>query len=111
MDNFFYVPVSTACAKDEFFETFLKGPGSLRVERIISHGHTTPDGQWYDQDQDEWVMVLEGNAKIGYPDGSEVSLQKGDHCLLPKHTRHRVVATSSPCIWLAMFGDALIPVR
>jgi len=46
---------------DERFETLLATPG-LKLERIVSTGQTTPEGQWYDQDRDEWVVLLRGGA-------------------------------------------------
>lgn len=92
----------------ECFETLLQGRDGLLVERIVSHGHTTPEGEWYDQERDEWVAVLEGEARLLFEDGREVSLGRGDHVFLPRHARHRVVHTSSPCIWLAVHGD-LVP--
>ena len=42
----------------ELFETLATGAGSIRVERIVSNGQVTPEGEWYDQDLDEWVVVL-----------------------------------------------------
>lgn len=89
----------------EQFEKILDGPQGLLVERIISHGHVTPEGQWYDQIRDEWVVVIEGDAVLGYEDGSEISLAQGDSVFIPRHVRHRVLHTSSPCIWLAIHGD------
>ena len=76
----------------------------LRIERIISTGQTTPMGQWYDQDQDEWVVLLQGEAELTYGDGSSQRLQAGDYVLIPAHQRHRVSHTSKnpPCIWLAV---------
>lgn len=107
MNNFFSLPASVAADGPEFLETVLRGSGAFRVERILSHGQTTPDGEWYDQEEDEWVLVLEGSALLGYPDGSELRLEKGDQCFLPKHVKHRVAYTSSPCVWLAVFADSL----
>lgn len=105
MDNFFAVPEEVRQpGASEYCESILAGSSGLLVERIISHGHTTPEGQWYDQDRDEWVVVLEGYATLGYADGTERSLKKGDHVFLPRHVRHRVARTSSPCIWLAIHG-------
>ena len=94
-------------ARDEYLEPLLSGFAALRVERIISHGHVTPEGQWYDQDEDEWVVVLEGSAGIAFSDGREIALERGDSLLLPKHVRHRVSRSSSPCIWLALFAQEL----
>ena len=108
MDNIFTVPEEARQdGATERFETVLTGAGGLLVERIVSHGHVTPEGQWYDQARDEWVVVLEGEAALCYEDGSEVALGKGDHIFLPKHVRHRVTRASSPCIWLAVHGEDL----
>ena len=79
----------------ELFDTLAAGAGSIRVERIVSNGQVTPEGEWYDQDLDEWVVVLEGEARLHYMDGEEVGLKKGDSLFLPKRRKHRVVYTSS----------------
>ncbi len=104
MTNFFEVPPEANAAGSELFQKVLTGKNGLLVERIISHGHFTPDGEWYDQDRDEWVLVLEGSAAIGFEAGREVALNRGDHLFLPKKMKHRVLRTSSPCIWLAIHG-------
>lgn len=88
----------------EMFEDILKAPG-VRIERIVSRGHTSPDSGWYDQDEHEWVMVVEGRAAIEFEDGAVVTLVKGDHLNIPAHCRHRV-SWSDPdrnTIWLAVF--------
>ena len=105
MDNFFAIP-EDARQPDapEHCAPVLSGADGLFVERIVSHGQVSPDGEWYDQERDEWVIVLEGEAALAYEDGSEVRLSKGGHLLLPRHVKHRVTYTSSPCIWLAMHG-------
>lgn len=107
MENLFSVPEDLLRQRDsrERFESLLCGVNGLLVERIVSCGHTTPEGEWYDQERDEWVAVLEGEARLLFEDGREVSLGRGDHVFLPRHARHRVVHTSSPCIWLAVHGD------
>ena len=94
-------------AAQELFETILSGNSGLRVERIVSHGHTSPEGTWYDQHSDEWVLVLEGEASLQYEDGTHIVLGRGNHVFLPKHVKHRVARTSSPCVWLAIHGDEL----
>jgi cupin 2 domain-containing protein len=86
----------------EVFDPLLAGPG-LRIERIVSHGHASPPGFWYDQAEDEWVMVVAGRAAIGFADGSEVELAAGDWLSLPAHCRHRVLRTAAPTVWLAVF--------
>ena len=93
----------------ERFETLLTGSGRFRVERILSGGQITPEGEWYDQEQDEWVVLLEGEARLRYADGTEVTLCKGESLFLPKHKRHRVVYTSPACLWLAVHADTLNP--
>ncbi|MDE2899660.1 MAG: cupin domain-containing protein [Chloroflexota bacterium] len=90
---------------DELFTDLIPDAG-VKIERIVSSGQSTPEGQWYDEPRDEWVALLQGEATIAYDDGSEVTLQAGDHLLIPAHTRHRVAMTSEspPCIWLAVHG-------
>ena len=110
MNNLFAIPESTGRPDGpELFQALLTGPSGLLVERIVSHSQTTPEGQWYDQERDEWVVVLEGEARLHYVDGSEIRLGRGDHLFLPKHCRHRVAYTSAPCDWLAVHGEALRP--
>lgn len=79
----------------------------IRIERIVSSEQTTPEGEWYDQEQDEWVLLVQGDAVIEYDDGRRETLAAGDHILLPARCRHRVAYTSRrpPCIWIAVFGD------
>ncbi len=93
-----------AAGAPEYFETLARGKG-LRVERIVSQGQVTAEGVWYDQDQDEWVAVLEGSARLLWNDGREINLDAGDHVFIPRHAKHRVTHTSAPCVWLAVFGD------
>ena len=110
MSSFFDLP--EACTRPhapEYFQTLLSGPAGLRVERIISHGHVTPDNEWYDQEQDEWVLVLEGSATLGFADGSERTLSRGESLFLPRHLKHRVLFSSTPCFWLAVHGSLNLP--
>ncbi len=103
--NMFSLPQDRAALiKEEQVLAILKAGNGLLVERIVSHGQTTPAGSWYDQEKDEWVMILEGAARLSFFDGSEARLTKGDSLLLPAHRKHRVEYTSSPCIWLAIHG-------
>lgn len=83
----------------------LAPPGSARIERIVSTGHASPPGFWYDQDEDEWVAVLQGAGRIEYDDGAVDALGVGDHTFIPAHRRHRVAWTSpdGPTVWLAVF--------
>ena len=77
---------------------------TFRIEKILSAGHTTPPGQWYDQEADEWVLLLEGRATIAFENGAVKSLEPGEWVFLPRRCKHRVAATSSEpgCIWLAV---------
>ncbi len=110
MNNLFAIPEEAARpGAPELFQALLSGPAGLRLERIVSHGQTTPAGEWYDQERDEWVLVLEGEARLQYADGSEICLGRGDQLFLPGHCRHRVSYTSSPCIWLTLHGENLRP--
>ena len=77
--------------------------GAVRIERIVSNGHISPDGFWYDQDEHEWVLLLEGEAEIEFAESEPVHLTRGDTLNLPAHTRHRVASTSRPAVWLAVF--------
>lgn len=95
---------------DESFETFLRR-GGVRLERITSRGHSTPDGSWYDQEHAEWVLVLRGAARLeieGDDGGREtIELGPGGWIDLPPHRRHRVTSTSpdEPTVWLAVHWD------
>jgi cupin 2 domain-containing protein len=94
---------------DEFDEEFIESlvdEGAVRVERIVSRGHASPEGFWYDQDQDEWVVLLAGAAGLALEDeDEEVVLRPGDHIHIPAHKRHRVSWTSpdEETVWLAVF--------
>ena len=89
---------------EELFTPLHQAKG-LRIERIVSHGHLSPPGFWYDQDESEWVVVLQGSATIQFEGESEpVKLQTGAYLNIPAHTRHRVVSTSptEKTVWLAI---------
>ena len=82
-------------------------PG-LRIERIVSTGQATPQGEWYDQEAEEWVLLVAGRARLRIDgEASDRTLAPGDFILLPAHCRHRVTWTeeSEPTVWLAVhFG-------
>lgn len=87
----------------ELAEALHARPG-LRIERIVSTGQATPEGQWYDQDDDEWVLLVSGAARLLIEgEARERELSPGDWLLLPAHCRHRVTWTRSdpPTVWLA----------
>lgn len=78
--------------------------GHVRVERIVSKGHTAPASGWYDQEENEWVIVLKGSAVISFENGRETNLEAGSHINIPAHTRHRVKWTdpATETVWLAV---------
>jgi cupin 2 domain-containing protein len=79
--------------------------GGVRLERIVSTGHATAPGQWYDQDTEEWVAVLAGRALLRFEDeAAAVAMAPGDHLTIAAHRRHRVEWTSpdEPTVWLAL---------
>ena len=89
---------------DELFEDLLKTAG-VRIERIVSHSHRSPEGFWYDQDQSEWVIVLKGRARLQFDGQADtIELGAGDYINIPSHTRHRVEWTdpAADTIWLAV---------
>ena len=77
---------------------------NIKIERIVSQGHISPEDGWYDQKENEWVIVLEGSGSILFESGVEVNLKKGDYLNIPAHTRHKVTWTdpNSITIWLAI---------
>ncbi len=93
-----------AQAKEELFEDLLC-KDSLKIQRIVSDGHTSPDNnQWYDQDSNEWVILLEGEAVLSFENSEDVRLKCGDYINIPAHTKHKVSWTTpqSKTIWLAV---------
>lgn len=89
---------------EEVFQTLIEQDG-IRIERIVSDGHASPPGYWYDQQQSEFVLLLQGSACLlieGEPQPRD--LKPGDFVNLPAHQKHRVEATdaSQKTIWLAI---------
>ena len=98
---FNYMPVNLT---EESFSQLMLSP-SVRIERIVSKGHCSPEVGWYDQDENEWVMVVEGAGTLLFSDGEEVTLVKGDYINIPANTKHKVTWTDpyNETIWLAVF--------
>ncbi len=89
---------------EELFECILT-KNDIVIERIVSNGHVTPAGQWYDQTEDEWVILLAGEATLLFEaDQKRVKMSPGDYLLIPAHARHRVEWTLPDfnTIWLAV---------
>ena len=89
--------------KDEVFE-HLVDTSKVKIERIISKGHQSPESGWHDQDKNEWVMLLKGEAVLLFEDKSTATLKAGDYINLVAHTKHKVKWTTpeSETIWLAV---------
>ncbi len=89
--------------QEEVLTTIVKTK-DMTLKRIVSKGHVTPEGKWYDQNQNEWVMLLTGSAQLLFADETTVLLRPGDHIIIPAHKRHRVAKTDTcqETIWLAL---------
>lgn len=87
----------------ELFETLVENE-HIHIERIISKGHTSPEKGWHNQEKNEWVLLLKGAARLGFEDGSEVSMGPGDCLEILAGVNHRVVWTTpeEETIWLAV---------
>lgn len=94
-----------SCSKSdtagEIFLT-LHQDARVKIERIASHGQASPEGFWYDQPEDEWVMLAQGEAVIAYANGTQRKLRAGDQVFIPRHLRHRVAHASLDALWLAV---------
>lgn len=112
MVNIFKIP-NTSNKEEEYFEDILHGK-NIRLERIISEGQSSPEGFWYNQEKDEWVVLLKGNATLKTKDenGLETlwNLNPGDSIFLKANHKHRVEKTSvnPKAIWLAVHGDIIM---
>ncbi len=89
--------------KEELFEKLINGKNFF-LERIISDGHASPENFWYDQEQNEFIMLLSGGAELFYDNGKSFKLKPGDYMIIPSHQKHRVNKTSvnEKTIWLAL---------
>ncbi len=94
--------------EDEIFDVLARGRDAI-VERIVSHGQSTPADAWLEQERTEWVVLLQGRARIRFrDDDSEIELNPGDAVTIPGGVPHRVTMTSphAPTVWLAVhFAD------
>lgn len=88
----------------EIAETLLED-SDVRIERIISSGHSSPPGFWYEQNEDEWVLLLKGCAVLEFTGGKTAALKEGDSILIHAGERHRVASTTTEpaCVWLCVF--------
>jgi len=94
-----------AALEEELVER-IAGGENVRIERIVSRAHASPEGFWYDQDEEEFVVLLKGSASVRFEsEGGEVTLGPGDYLRIPAHARHRVEWTDADVdtVWLAVF--------
>jgi cupin 2 domain-containing protein len=91
----------------EELSTVLQQGQGIRIERIVSKGHTSPEGFWYEQPMHEWVVVLKGAARLEFED-RVVEMRVGDSINIPAGQKHRVAWTTpdEPTVWLAVFYEA-----
>jgi len=95
---------SLDAADHETCTTLLEKSG-VRIVQITSHGQVSPPDFWYDQEHEEWVTIMRGEATLQIQDQPALTLVTGNHVHLPANCRHRVCHTSQDCIWLAVhFG-------
>jgi len=90
---------------EEMVETLCTS-GKVRIERIVSRGHASPPGFWYDQKENEFVLVLSGSAGVTLADtGETVVLKAGDYLNIPAGAKHRVAWTDpdGDTVWIAVF--------
>src|SRR3954464_6879737 len=92
---------------DELIQTLL-GTQGVRIERIVSLGHTSPEGFWYDQEAHEWVLLLMGAARLTFEGEEPIELLPGALLNIPPHRPHRVewTAPPQPTIWLAIHYES-----
>ena len=93
------IPVSS---QKEIFETLIKND-TIKIERIVSYGQITPQNYWYNQTQNEFVLIVSGAAKIKYDNGTIYHLKENDLLNIPAFQKHQVIYTNNPTVWLAIF--------
>lgn len=89
---------------EEVFDLLLQN-NQIKIERIISKGQSSPKSGWYNQDKNEWVIVLKGEALISFENEKDVNLKTGNYLHIPAHIKHKVKWTDpeTETIWLAVF--------
>lgn len=87
----------------EHFQDIISKDG-IKIQRIVSQGTSTQDDKWYNQENDEWVIILQGRAILSFEDDSDIKLSSGDYIHIPAHKKHKVSWTSSheQTVWLAV---------
>lgn len=88
--------------EESFFEIFKND--IIKVEKIVSNGQKSPENFWYEQEKNEYILLLDGFAILEFED-KEIELKKGDCINICAMQKHRVKFTSQdePTIWFAVF--------
>lgn len=100
MRNLFHIDDDNRAV--EVSEVLVEGE-ELKLERILSFGHPSAAGEWYDQKEDEWVALIQGEAVLEYGGGDMVELAGGDNLIIEAGVKHRVRSVSDDAIWIALF--------
>ncbi len=81
----------------------------IKIERIISKGQSSPDNFWYDQMWGEWVLLIEGFAKLEFQNDGIIGMSPGDYLYIPPNKKHRIIFTTpdKETIWLTIFIKSL----
>lgn len=89
--------------EDELFTEIINGK-NIKIQSIVSKGHISPESGWYDQDDNEWLVVLRGEAKLSFENSNNVHLVAGSHLNIPAHTKHKVIWTAPniETVWLVV---------
>ena len=98
MNNLFQ---NLPAGNDEVIHVLLQ-MDAVKIERIVSNGQPSPPDFWYDQEQDEWVMLARGTATLEFKNGEKSEMNAGDYLLIPTHFKHRVCQVSPDAVWLAV---------
>ena len=95
-----FAKLSKRVDREDFLTLFENS--SAKIERIVSHSHRSPPGFWYDQNWDEWLIVMRGSATLEFEDNDLLELKAGDYVTIAKRVKHRVARTSRETVWLAV---------
>ena len=92
-----------ATLPEELFESLVENE-NIHIERIVSKGHTSPGEGWYDQDKNEFVLLLKGAARLEFEDGRVVRMGVGDWLEILAHQKHKVVWTEpeGETVWIGV---------
>jgi cupin 2 domain-containing protein len=97
---------------EELTEVLASGEGKVRVERIVSRGHASAEGFWYEQEDEEFVVLLKGSGVLRFEEGDVIKeLKAGDWVLIPAGCRHRVERTAEggeETVWLAVYFEEAV---